>query len=139
MKLYDIITVAVQGIDDRKEEIKTADRGTYKKIPEGFLIRYTENIFKDAPQVFTEIIISPEKTVTITKDGGIKSKLIIEEGRDNNCLYSTPIGSMDLTVSGERVAYILTDTGGEVYLSYSIKQNENLVSKNSVTITIKEV
>lgn len=139
MRVFNIDIIAVQGIDGQTEQIKTSNRGTLKKLPEGFLIRYTENIFKDAPEVFTEILIAPEKSVTITKDGGLSSRLVIEEGKDNNCLYSTPVGSMDLTVRGERINYILTDSGGEAFLSYTILQNDTVISKNNVTITIKEV
>lgn len=139
MKVFDIRTTAIQGIGDQKEEIKSTARGTFKKIPEGYLIRYTENIFRNAPQVFTEILVSSPKTVTITKDGGVRSRLIIEEEKENTCLYSTPVGTMELTIFGERVNYLLTGSGGEIYLCYTIKQNGAEISKNSVTIKIKEV
>ncbi|HCH28566.1 MAG TPA: hypothetical protein DEW35_03560 [Ruminococcaceae bacterium] len=139
MKVFNIKTVAVQGIDDQMQEIKSSDRGTFKKISEGYLIRYTENIFKNAPQVFTEISVSPPKTVTVTKDGGVRSRLIIEEGKENTCLYSTPAGAIELTIFGERVNYLLTESGGEIFLCYIIRQNGADISKNSVTIKIKEV
>ena len=139
MKVFDIKTTAVQGIGDQKEEVKSNARGTFKKIPEGYIVRYTENIFKNAPQVFTEILVSPPKTVTVTKDGGVRSRLIIEEGKENTCLYSTPAGAMELDIFGERVNYLLIESGGEIFLSYIIRQNGADISKNSVTIKIKEV
>ena len=139
MKTFTIQTLALQGIYGQSEKIETVYRGTLKRISEGFLIRYSENIYSDAPQVFTEITVTKGKKVIITKDGGIKSRLIVEEGKDNPCIYTTPIGSMELIISGELINYILTDSGGEVFLSYLIKQNETVISKNEVTITIKEV
>ena len=139
MKKYEIKTSALQGIDGNTEKIETANRGTLKKTNDGYLIRYTENIFNNAPEVFTEILITSDKKVTITKDGGVKSKLIVEENKNNSCLYSTPIGNLNLIIFGERINYILTDSGGEVFLSYLIKQGDETISKNEVTIKIKEV
>lgn len=139
MKVFEIKTSAVQGVLGDTEKIETANRGTLKKTPAGFIIRYTENIFTDAPEVFTEILITPEKTVTITKDGGVKSKMVIEENNDHSCLYATPVGNLDLIISGNRVNYILTDSGGEIFLSYHIKQENVIISKNEITIKVKEV
>ena len=139
MKKVSITVIGVQGVDGQKERVTTKSIGTIEKMGNGYLLKYSENATADVPAVSTEFLVRSDKTATLTRNGGIKSKLIISEGKSSNCLYSTPVGSINLTVTGERVNYRLTEMTGEMYLSYKISQNGNLISKNEVRIIIKEV
>lgn len=139
MKKVSITVIGVQGVDGQKERVTTKSIGTIEKMGNGYLLKYSENSTADVPAVSTELLVRSDKTATLTRNGGIESKLIISEGKSSNCLYSTPVGSINLTVTGERVNYRLTEMTGEMYLSYKISQNGNLISKNEVRIIIKEV
>ena len=89
----------------------------------------------------TETVISVDalKTATVIRSGYNSSNLIITENIRNECRYITPVGEMVLGIKGERVNYILTASGGEINLCYTIDQNGSLISKNEVKIEIKEV
>ncbi len=65
--------------------------------------------------------------------------MVIEKGVRNNCFYMTPMGELSLGIFGEKVKTNLTENGGSISMNYTIDANSQLLSRNKVNISIKEV
>lgn len=139
MKKVKINILGTQGLDDQTETIEFFSFGTLRKTDNGFVVCYKEEAVSGMEKTRTTLTVENDKTATISRTGGTSSKLVIKEGVRNNCFYSAPVGQLELGIYGEKVAYKLSENGGEINLSYTIDQNRQLVSKNTVNIIIKEV
>ena len=73
------------------------------------------------------------------RSGAYNSRMVIEKGVRNNCFYMTPMGELSLGVFGEKVKSQLTENGGNIIMNYTIDTNLQLLSRNKVNISIKEV
>ena len=75
-----------------------------------------------------------EKRVTINRMGPERSQLIIEAGRRNVCSYLTPHGAQTLGITGGSIR--LSRDG--LSFNYELDINHVLMSKNRLSITVKE-
>lgn len=139
MKKVRIKIKGTQGIDDQTETIELISEGSLRKLDNGFSISYFEGEITGCAKTRTTLTVTNDKTAIISRTGGSSSRLTVKEGERNNCFYSSPIGELNLGIYGETVCYKLTESGGEINLCYTIDQNRQTVSKNTVNIIIKEV
>ena len=65
--------------------------------------------------------------------------MVIEKGVRNNCFYATPHGELSLGIFGEKVFWDLNPNGGKISMKYTIDTDLQLLSRNSVNISIREV
>ena len=57
----------------------------------------------------------------------------------DNVNYNTPAGEMLIGIFGEKVEHNFKKNGGSLSLKYTIDQNLNFISRNTVNITVREV
>lgn len=65
--------------------------------------------------------------------------MVIEKGIRTSCFYSTPAGSLNLGIFGEKVKNELNDDGGKIAMTYLIDSNAKVISRNTVNISVREV
>ena len=94
---------------------------------------------QEKESVKTRVTVHGEKKVIIERSGGVSSRLIIEKGVRNDCLYSIPQGNLTLGIYGKAIRNGLTESGGELSMSYSIDANMRQLSENTIKISVKEV
>lgn len=82
--------------------------------------------------------IEGNQKVTLIRNGGQNSRLILEKGQRHLCHYDTGYGSMMVGVFANRIHTDLTDNGGKLEVSYSLDINSGLTSINEIFINIKE-
>ncbi len=130
----------VQGIDDDTDTIEFITDGRFGIKNGSYYISYDESGMLDSKEpVKTHIYIKPDNSVVLQRTGSVKSKILIEKGKRNNCFYSTPIGELTIGVFGEKLEYSLNELGGNIKLMYTIDSDLRLISRNEVNISIKEV
>ena len=130
----------IQGIDDETDTIEFMTDGRFGIKDGSFYISYDESRMLDTgDEVKTHIYINSEDSVVLQRTGTIKSKILIENGKRNNCFYSTPHGDLTIGVYGEAIEHNLTDSGGEIKLRYTIDYDLRLISRNEVNISVREV
>lgn len=137
MKKVKIKISSTQGIENDKNSIKQFYLGKFEKTENGFSLKYTEKTQGEKTE--TVIFVGQNKTATISRSGDNSSNLVISENTRNECRYITPAGELILGIKGERISYLLTASGGEINLCYTIDQSNTPISKNEVKIEIKEV
>ena len=129
----------IQGIDDESDTIEFTTDGRFGIKDGEFFISYDDGqMLEESLEVKTSIFIKPD-SVVLQRNGAIKSRMVIEKGVRNTCFYSTPHGNMVLGIYGDSVDYDLSENGGSLKMSYNIDSNLKLVSRNEVSIKIREI
>lgn len=130
----------IQGIDDNTDTIEFMTDGRFGIKDGSYYISYDESQMLDAPaKVKTHIYIKSDHSLVLQRTGTVKSRMIIEKGVRNTSFYSTPHGDLVIGTFGENIEHNLTDSGGEINLSYTIDSDLHLISHNKVNISIREV
>lgn len=101
---------------------------------QSFLIAYDEKS-EEMKNCRTEIRVTGDELVEITRTGAYSSVMKIEKGKKNICVYSTPVGEMYMGFCGKKIS---SDFNGErltrLEFSYDIESEGKLISKNKIRI-----
>lgn len=129
-----------QTVDGSTDKIEFTTDGHYGFKDGSFFISYDESKLLDVKgEVKTTVYVKQDNSVILQRKGAYASKMVIEKGVRNNCFYATPHGELSLGIFGEKVNYKLDENGGKISMNYSIDSNLQLLSKNKVNISIREV
>lgn len=129
-----------QSLDDQKDTIEFTTDGKFGFKNGEYYISYDEGkLFESEREVRTKIFLKPDNSATLLRSGAFESRMLIEKGKRNTCFYSTPYGEMVIGIYGEQIENNLSDCGGYLKLKYNIDSNLQLLSRNEVKISIREV
>ncbi len=134
------VTVSVKGfqsIDKDEDVVELKTVGTYAFKNDKYYIFYDE-INEDGTKTETMLKVG-ENIALLKRTGATENQMIIEVGRRNSSVYSTPMGEFIMDIYGEEVKSTLNDNGGTVSLIYSLNMNSTPIGKNRIEITVKEV
>ena len=129
----------VQGIDGDTDTIEYTTTGRFGMKNDGFYMSYFESEAMGEDPIKTVVHIKGDDTVILQRSGGMNSRLVVEKGKRNTCFYSTPHGSLSIGIFGEAVINSLKENGGSLSMCYTIDSNSQLISRNKVEISVKEV
>ncbi len=129
----------IQGIDGDTDTIEYTTTGRFGKKNDGFYMSYFESEAMGDDPIKTVVHIKGDDTVILQRSGGMNSRLVVEKGKRNTCFYSTPQGSLSIGIFGEAVINSLNENGGSLSMCYTIDSNSQLISRNQVEISVKEV
>ncbi len=110
-------------------------------IKEGqYFLTYNEGeLLEEKVQVKTSIHIKNCDSLVLQRSGTVNSRMVIKKGERNTCFYSTTFGDLVIGIFGESLSFNLNEKGGNIDLVYTIDTNMQLISRNRVNITIREV
>ncbi len=129
-----------QTVDGNTDLIEFTTDGRFGVKEGSYFISYDESQLLEVDgEIKTTVFIKPDNSVVLQRSGAYSSKMVIEKGVRNNCFYATPMGELSLGVFGEKIKTSLTEDGGSICMNYTIDTNLQLLSRNSVKISIKEV
>ena len=132
------ITGTVISDSGAPDVIELVTAGRYYKRDGHYYIRYEEGESGGFAGSVTTVKVDGERAVTLTRQGGTSSRLLLEQGRRHLCRYDSGEGLMMVGISGCRIHSALDETGGELQFQYMLDINAQLVSRNEVHISIKE-
>lgn len=139
-KKYVASIIGKQEVCGQKDEIQLLVPCEYKVEKDFKYILYEE--FKDndpKSKVLSTLKIFNDGLVVLTRTGKKNSKLTLEKNKRHQCLYDTEVGSLMIGVYTKDISYSLSENGGIINLSYSLDSYSELLSNNTVNITVKEV
>ncbi len=130
---------SVQSSDDNED---VTELFTYGKLTDNgngrdYRISYDESDAMGFDGCSVTLDVS-ENSVELMRSGNAVSNLMIERGKKHYCHYGTPYGDFVIGVSADKIKHSLTESGGELYLKYTIDINSGFYSENEMFITIKE-
>lgn len=129
----------IQGIDDNKETIEFSTVGTMEADLKGTYFYYDESQILKAGNIKTALNVLNDGSVILERSGDLTTRLVLEENKRNSCHYNTPFGDMMIGIYCNRLEVDLNGATGRVFMDYTIDSNFREISKNEVTINIKEV
>lgn len=139
-KKYIASIVGTQDVCGEKNEIQLFVPCDYK-IEKDFKYISYEEFENNNPKIkiLSTLKIFNDGLVSLTKVGKKLSKLTLEKNKRHQCFYSTEFGDLIIGVYTTNVSNNLSELGGNLNLSYSLDSNSELLSNNTVSITVKEV
>ncbi len=136
---YLISVTGIQEVDGEKDKIELQTIGSYMVKNDRSFIGYKE-YDEDNPNISSSnlVKVENENRVTIIRNGGKQTRLIIEKGKRHQCLYRTIMGDLMIGVSADVIKNELSDNGGRLHVRYSLDFNNELVSNNEFYISVEE-
>lgn len=99
--------------------------GTLEYRDDGWDLSYQESDLTGLDGVTTTFRVEPG-TITLTREGKLRSQMVFREGMRHESLYQMPFGTMMMAVCASKVHYDLSETGGSVDLLYDIEIEQSL-------------
>ncbi len=100
-------------------------------------VSYQETEETGLENVTTTFRLNEPGTITLSRSGAVQSSMTIEEGRRHLCHYSIGEGEMMVGVFGEAVTGRLDESGGDIFLRYTIDVNADLAACNEISISVR--
>ena len=136
---YMISVVGTQEVDGERESVEVITEGDITFKNGHTYISYRE-YDSENPERYSHNLVKIEDggKVTIIRKGEIESRLILEEGKRNQCYYRTIAGNLMIGIFTESIKKNLDEKGGTLLLKYSVDFNNDFVSNNEIKLEIKE-
>lgn len=128
----------IQELDGQKDKIEMTTAGSYVMKKNHTYISYKE-YDDENPQISSGNIIKVEGNdkVTIIRNGGKQTRLILEKGKRHQCHYRTIMGDLMIGVFADTINAELNEKGGKLHVKYSLDFNSDFVSNNEFYIDVK--
>lgn len=117
-------------------ELVTA--GTLEVDPEGgYKLSYQETELTGMEGTQTVFRIRG-KQVTLSREGGVNSVMVFEEGMRHVSMYETPFGALEIGINTRRMKNRMDATGGELEIDYAIEVDHAVTGQNLFQIKVKQ-
>lgn len=136
-----VITIkGIQGLDGENDTVELTTDGQFGIKDGQYYISYEEGqLFDSGERVKTKLYIKSDNSVVLQRSGSLKSRMLVVLGERNTCYYSTPMGELVIGIFGEEISHNFNEKGGKLKLKYTIDSNLQLISRNEVNISVREV
>ena len=121
---------------EKPETVELMTRGTMTGRNGKFAISYTETELTGNPGVVSTFLILNPHRVVLTRDGPIKSRMVFVEGVKDESIYDLGFGSLLLGVYTKAIEVDLSESGGRLFIDYSVEIEQSQTSRNSYEILV---
>lgn len=128
-----------QIVDGDEDVVELSTVGQMNFIGGKTYLKYDDSVATGVSGVNCLIKIDPEdSSVVMQRSGALNSRMYIKKGQRHICHYETGHGVLTMGVFGETVEENITETGGSLYMSYTLDVNNQMMSRNKVEISVKQ-
>ena len=124
---------------DKPETIELITRGTMTGRNGKFAISYEETEMTGIPGVTTTFMIFNPKRVVLTREGALHSRMVFEKDVRNESLYDLGFGSLMVGVCAKEIRVDLSETGGSLYIDYTVEVEQSMAGRNTYEISIESI
>lgn len=137
---YLISVTGIQEVDGEKDSIELTTVGSYMINNRGNKYIGYKEYDEENPSISSNNVVKVENDdkVTIIRNGGQQTRLILERGKRHQCHYRTIMGDLMIGVFTDSITSNLDDKGGKLHVSYELDFNNEFISKNEFYIDVKE-
>lgn len=126
-------------VDQEPDIIELVTEGGLEYRDGGWNICYEESELTGLKGVTTTFRIEGDR-ITLTRDGGLASQMIFQEGVFHDSLYQTEFGfAMMITVCASKVKWDITEAGGMIDLTYGIEIEQSTAGVIDYHLDIKAI
>ena len=139
--IQDVI-IDIKGTQENSGEenvIELNTEGRFGTKDDSYFISYNEGELSGLGDVKTVLFVRPDHSVVLQRTGSFQSRIAVEMGKRSTTVYRTPHGDMMIGIYGESVEHSLTPEGGTISMRYTVDSNLELISRNTVKISIRRV
>jgi len=119
------------------ESIEFVTEGRLYHNDTGCSLEYDESELTGASGVTTRVILEDE-SVTLSRSGAVDTHMVFEENQVYESNFTTPAGTLRLSVLALHVDSQLKDSGGSVDLEYELNMG-NLSTVNRLNLSFRSV
>lgn len=119
------------------ETVELMTQGTMTGRNGKFAISYEETELTGTAGVTSTFLVLNPQRVVLTREGAIKSRMVFVKGVKDESLYDLGFGSLLLGVYTWDIQVNLSETGGRLFIDYSVEIEQNQTSRNSYEILIQ--
>ncbi len=124
---------------DKPETIELITRGTMTGRNGKFAISYEETEMTGIPGVTTTFLIFNPRRVVLTREGALHSRMVFEQDVRNESLYDLGFGSLMVGVCAKEIRVDLSETGGSLYIDYTVEVEQSMAGRNTYEISIESI
>lgn len=121
------------------ETIELVTQGTMTGRNGKFAISYEETELTGTAGVTSTFLILNPNRVVLTREGAISSRMVFVKGVKDESLYDLGFGSLLLGVYTWDIQVELSESGGRLFIDYSVEIEQNETSRNSYEILIAPI
>ncbi len=97
----------------------------YDEVTEG-MDGHTSNVIKIG-----------ENSLEITKKGLLNTRLVVEKGKSHRTVYQTPLGDIELSLTGQELTVTETEERIDIRAEYVLAVNEENLSECTIEMNIR--
>lgn len=119
------------------QEIEMTAEGSYHDDGHRVTVSYREGELSGLGNVKTTLFFQKNapRTVTMTRDGAVRTALIFEQGKRHICIYRTPLMPMEVAVKTRKIENTL-EGNGKLHLDYVIEIKGADPERTELTLTL---
>ncbi len=118
--------------------VELSSEGIMEYSPDKTVLHYNEGEGIGVKDVKTVLTLTSEGFV-MERSGGLSTRLEVMAERRSNTVYATAYGEFNVGVKGEMLQNNLGPDGGKFVMKYTLDQNLQIISRNKIEITVKEI
>lgn len=118
--------------DTNNVELTTA--GELNVLADSYILKYEESELTGMEGTTTEITVSNNGIVSLSRSGTVNSNLIFEEGKRHLSYYDTQDGAFSIGVFASYVDTILEQNYGEISITYAMDVDDKPIGENEIRI-----
>jgi len=121
------------------ESLEITTRGKLLEKDDSLFITYKETDDNGFDGCSVLVRVDGEDKASVTRNGPAPSHLIIERGKRNVCAYNTPFTTAMLGISSAKIRKKQQKDHLQLFISYELDLNSELMSRNELSIKIWEL
>lgn len=140
--LYKDVIIDIKGtqnVNGSEDTVELTTVGRMNIMGAKTYLRYDDSSSSGEESVSCMIKIDhDDDSVIMQRSGKLNSRMYIKKGQRHICHYDTSEGPLTMGIFGENVKSDIDESGGNIFMSYTIDVNYGMLSRNKVEITVKE-
>ncbi|MDD6404485.1 MAG: DUF1934 domain-containing protein [Clostridiales bacterium] len=134
------VTVVGEQKSSREEEvvepIELVTRGSLHEKDGMFYLKYDE-YYEDLDKPVRNLLKFNADGVDLTKKGEVVAAMSFRPGETRKAFYSTPVGTMNISILTEAYKLVTTETGMGLVIVYIMDYGNECMSFNVLKITVE--
>lgn len=123
--------------EQEPDGIELVTAGALEPDPEGgYRLSYQETELTGMQGTQTVFRIRG-KQVTLTREGGVNSMMVFEEGMRHVSMYETPFGAIAIGINTRRMKNEISAAGGDLEIDYAIEVDHAVTGQNLFRIHVE--
>ena len=118
--------------DTNNVELTTA--GELNVSEDSYTLKYEESELTGMEGTTTEITVSNNGVVSLTRSGTVNSNMIFEEGKRHLSYYDTNDGAFSIGVFASYVDTVLEQNYGEISITYAMDVDDKPIGENEIRV-----